>query len=63
MVHEDGLDGLTKRITNCKADSTCHKEPYRMQNNSSNDRPLQASDNTTPDDSLTHTSPYSWLAP
>jgi len=43
-IHDhDGLDGLSKRITYCKADSACDREPYREHTNSSNDRPLQAS--------------------
>lgn len=63
MVNKEPLDGLRKRITDCKADSACHNEQCRAHTNSSNDRPLHASYNSTPYESLTQTSPYSRLTP
>ena len=63
MEHNVRLDGLSKWITCRKADGACNKEPYRGHANSSNDGPLQATYNCTPDQPLTNTSPYQWLAP
>jgi hypothetical protein len=40
--YHDVLDGLSKRITYCKANSADPREPYRGHTNSSNDGPLQA---------------------
>jgi hypothetical protein len=63
MEHNVRLDGLSKWITCRKADGACNKEPYRGHANSSNDGPLEATYNCTPDQPLTNTSPYQWLAP